>query len=108
MKSHSSNIGAVIIPLFIFVVALIVELSILSKAKKEKKDKELKEMLEKPLETFGSTEASELAKKYETDEASVPNKSDNVETAVEKCIKCNSILEENSNFCSSCGEKVIK
>ena len=108
MKSHSSNIGAVIIPLFIFVIALIAELSILSKAKKAKKDKELKEMLKKPLETFGSTEASELAKKYETNETSEQNKPDDTVTSAEKCIKCDNILEENSNFCSSCGEKVIK
>lgn len=108
MKEQDAYLAFPVIWLIIFIATLGLEITMRKKEKEEKRKKELKEIFEKPLETFGSTEASELAKKYETDEASVPNKSDNVETAVEKCIKCNSILEENSNFCSSCGEKVIK
>lgn len=106
MKKSSSNISAVIIPLFIFVSALAVEISVINKAKKEKREKELKEMLEKPLETFGSTEAAELAKKYETDttdtEISASDKTDNI------CSNCKNQLESDSNFCSKCGKKIEK
>lgn len=104
MKKQSSNIGAVIIPLFVFVAALAVEISVLNKAKKEKREKELKDMLEKPLETFGSTEAEELAKKYESDSKKAATST--IDKADEICDSCKNVLEPDSNFCSNCGNKV--
>ena len=97
MTGSSVGIGIVIVPLVILVAASVAELAIIKKSKQAKKDKELKEMLEKPLKTFGNSEAEELAKKYES-----------TITDTKLCSKCNSVLEENSNFCSSCGEKVNK
>ena len=96
MAKPSSNAGAIVIPLIVFVAALGAEIVIAKKAKDEKKEKELKEMLEKPLETFGNTQAEELAKKYESTSDNSGN----------RCKKCNSVVEVDSNFCSSCGEKL--
>ena len=108
MKKQSSNISLVIIPLFVFVAALTAELIIVKKTKDVKRKKELKEMLEKPLETFGSTEAAELAKKYETSDTQTTDTTTSDEKSEGKCNNCNNILEENSNYCSSCGAKVVK
>lgn len=96
MQKNSSGVGAVIFPLFIFAVALAAEIVIRKKEKDTKRKKELDEMLKKPLETFGNTEAEDLAKKYEE------NSSSNT------CNKCGSVLEKDSIYCSSCGEKVEK
>jgi len=114
MKQHKTSTAVIVIPLIVFIAALAAEMYILKKAKEEKRAKELKEMLEKPLETFGSTEAAELAKKYETknnsaESAKVDADSASAQTtADDKCLKCGSTLEENSNFCSSCGVKIEK
>ncbi|MBQ9846046.1 MAG: hypothetical protein IJO54_08220 [Oscillospiraceae bacterium] len=67
MKKNPSYTGGIIIFLLVFLAALAAELYLRKKEKQAKRDKELKEMLEKPLETFGSSEAEELAKKYSAD-----------------------------------------
>jgi len=114
MKQHKTSAAVIVIPLIIFFAALGAEMYILKKTKDEKRAKELKEMLEKPLETFGSTEASELAKKYETNDNSADSKKVDTYTVSsqsaidDKCLKCGNILEEDSNFCSSCGVKIEK
>lgn len=108
MKEQDAYLVFPVIWLIIFVAALGLEITMLKKEKEEKRKKELKEIFEKPLETFGSTEAAELAKKYENNESTETKASDEAATVVDKCIKCNNVLEENSNFCSSCGEKIVK
>ena len=109
MKQPSSNAVAIIIPLFIFIAALAAEIVLRKKEKTEKREKELKEMLEKPLHTFGNTEAEELAKKYETSEGSSNSEKSDSNAANNNdafCEVCGSRLKENSNFCSNCGDKV--
>lgn len=96
MQTNSSGIGAVIFPMFVFVVSLIAKIAIRKKEKDEKRKKELDEMLKKPLETFGNTEAEELAKKYEDKDSA------------QLCSKCGNVLEKDSNYCSSCGERIVK
>lgn len=118
MKKPSSGVGAVAIPLVIFIAALAIEIVLKNKEKQAKKDAELKEMLNKPLETFGSTEADELAKKYENNNdntvsnssVQADNSSPNSVTAETSanivCKKCGQKLSNDSIYCSNCGEKV--
>ena len=118
MKKPSSGVGAVAIPLVIFVAALAIEIVLKNKEKQAKKDAELKEMLNKPLETFGSTEADELAKKYDskddkaTSSSSVQADSSSQSSATAEtssnivCKKCGQKLSNDSIYCSNCGEKV--
>lgn len=128
MKKPPSGFGAVAVPLVIFIIALVIEITLRNKEKKAKKDAELKEMLDKPLETFGSTEAADLAKKYEGSEdgdkysaaenaesdVPVPPKvsvetqydtMDDVQTP-EYCTRCGNKVEGDHIYCSNCGEKL--
>lgn len=125
MKKPASGFGAVAIPLVIFVAALVIEITLRNKEKKAKKEAELKEMLNKPLETFGSTEAADLAKKYEQDdgkketetkeiaedEVPIPPKPSQYNAVtdvdyVEYCKKCGQKVEDDHVYCSNCGEKL--
>lgn len=65
MRKPGDNKSTVIVPGVIFIAALAVFLVMKKKEKDEREKKELEEMLGTPLETFGDTEAEELAKKYE-------------------------------------------
>jgi len=131
MAEPPSAVVSVLIPLIIFAAALAAEIIIRKKAKDAQREKELKEMLEKPLETFGDTEAQELAKKYEN--ASVESekeseaKSDTSDateisdsemktgtenTKVEEnnyiniCTTCGNSEPMDHNYCSKCGTRI--
>ena len=114
MAKPSSGVGAVIIPLLIFAVALIVEITLKKKEKQAKRDAELKEMLNKPLETFGSPEIDDLAKKYESNNSvAEENKTEyNVSNTYSDvpytkfCTVCGSTVELDHLFCSNCGSKI--
>ena len=111
---------AVAVPFVIFVAALVIEIALKNKEKKAKKEAELKEMLNKPLETFGSTEAADLAKKYEQDDSKKETAEDEVPIPpkpsqynavtdvdyVEYCTKCGQKVEDDHVYCSNCGEKL--
>ena len=56
---------SIMVPSVIFIIALGIYLVMKKKEKDEREKKELEELLDTPLETFGDTEAEELAKKYE-------------------------------------------
>lgn len=65
MKKPQSKAQAAATPGIIFIITLVIFLVMKNKEKKNKEKKELDDMLSKPLETFGNTDAEELAKKYE-------------------------------------------
>ena len=122
MAEPPSGFVSIVVPIIIFALALSTEFIIIKKAKEAKRDKELKEMFDKPLETFGNTEAEELARKYETSE----NKSESItdvpaqENIVEElpsipkpvqqdniiCSNCGKREDADNNFCSGCGTKL--
>ena len=70
MAKPGDNKSTIIVPGVIFIAALAVFLVMKKKEKDEREKKELEEMLGTPLETFGDTEAEELAKRVQ-DEAYV-------------------------------------
>ena len=122
MAEPPSGFASIVVPIIIFALALLAEITIIKKAKKAKRDKELKEMFDKPLETFGNTEAEELAKKYESSEGTNENKINvstpeiNVTEATtisrpvqdDKiiCPNCGKQESSENNFCSICGSKL--